>query len=186
MKKFLLLFALCGIAFAACKNTGKINAGEAGEVISDYLDAYPEYETGRFNFGEIKFNSKSEMLELEKYKTLANEGYIDLEQQEGHKKFLSKDSSFVYIVKLADKAADLVLKQSDDKATVKVATYELANEKPVNFNQVNEHQAKVTVTLKKTNTVFAPFQKSGNAHSDFITRTYRLKLDKEAGWQVVK
>jgi len=179
----LILFT---IAFASCKNTGKINADEAGDVITDYLKANQEYKTTRFHFGEIKFNSKSEMLELEKYKTLEGEGYISMTLQEGKKKFLSRDSSYVYFIKLTEKASDFVLKQDEDKATVKVVLYELASEKPVNFNQVNDNNAKVTVSLKKQNTVFAPFQKNQDDNSEFITRTYRLKLDKEEGWKVVK
>ena len=174
------------IAFASCKDVGKINADEAGDVITNYLKANQEYKTARFHFGEMKFNSKSEMLELEKYKKLEDEGYIDMTLQEGKKKFLSKDSSFVYLIKLTDKASDFVLKQDEDKATVKVVLYELASEKPVNFNQVNDNNAKVTVSLKKQNTAFAPFQKNQNDNSEFITRTYRLKLDKEEGWKVVR
>lgn len=179
----LLLFT---IAINGCKDVAKINAEEAGEVITDYLKANQEYKTARFHFGEMKFNSKSEMLELEKYKDLEDEGYISMTLQEGKKKFLSRDSSFVYLIKLTDKASEFVLKQDEDKATVKVVLYELASEKPVNFNRVNDNNAKVTVTLKKQNTVFAPFQKNQNDNSDFITRTYRLKLDKEEGWKVVR
>ena len=62
--------------------------------------------------------------------------------------------------------------------------YILSSEKPVDFSRVNENNAKVTVTLKKENTVFAPFQKNSSDNSDFITKTYRLKLDKEEGWKV--
>jgi hypothetical protein len=174
------------IAFSGCKDVAKINADEAGEVITDYLKANPEYKTTRFNFGEMKFNSQKDMLELEKYKTLANEGYVSLALQESKKKFLSKDSSFVYMIKLTDKASDLILKQDEDKATVKVVIYELASEKPVNFNRVNDNNAKVTVSLKKVNTPFAAFQKDGDDNSNFITKTYRLKLDKEEGWKVNK
>ncbi len=187
MKNLLFsIIALALLTFGACKNVSKINAEEAGDVITNYLKANPEYKTSRFTFGEIKFNSKSDMLELEKYKALANEGYVSLTLQESKKKFLSNDSSFVYLIKLTDKASDLVFKQEDDRATVKVITYELASEKPVNFNQVNDNNAKVTVSLKKVNTVFAPFEKNGTDNSEFITKTYRLKLDKEEGWKVVK
>ncbi|TKC12057.1 hypothetical protein FA048_00105 [Pedobacter polaris] len=187
MKKYTyILVSLFIIAFSACKNVATINESEAGEVIVDYLKGNPEYKTDKFHFGEMRFNSKKDMLELEKYKTLANEGFISLALQEGKKKFLSKDSSFVYIIKLTDKASDLVLKQDDTKATVKVVNYELASEKPVNFSRVNDNNAKVTVSLKKVNTVFAPFQKDNNDNSDFITKTYRLKLDKEEGWKVNK
>lgn len=184
--KALAILVLFTIAFGACKNVGTINESEAGDVIVTYLKGNPEYKTDKFHFGEMKFSSKKDMTELEKYKTLANEGYISLALQEGKKKFLSKDSSYVYMIKLTDKASDLVLKQDEDKATVKVVTYELASEKPVNFNQVNDNNAKVTVSLKKVNTPFAPFQKDGDDNSNFITKTYRLKLDKEEGWKIVK
>lgn len=184
--KALTLLILFTIAFSSCKDVAKINEDEAGQVISDYLKGNQEYKTARFHFGEMKFNSRNEMIELEKYKTLADEGYISMTLQEGKKKFLSKDSSFVYIIKLTDKAKDFVLKQDEDKATVKVVLYELTDEKPVNFNRVNDNNAKVTVSLKKANTAFAPFQKNQNDNSEFITKTYRLKLHKEEGWKVVK
>ncbi len=187
MKTYIFsILALFTIAFTSCKDVSKINADEAGDVITNYLKANQEYKTARFHFGEMKFNSKNEIIELEKYKALEDEGYISMTLQEGKKKFLSKDSSFVYIIKLTDKASDFVLKQDENKATVKVVLYELASEKPVNFNRVNDNNAKVTVSLKKANTVFAPFQKNQNDNSEFITKTYRLKLDKEEGWKVIK
>lgn len=183
--KFLIILSLFVVAFG-CKNLATLNAEEAGEVITDYLKANPEYKTARFSFGEMKFNSSKDMKELEKYRQLANDGYVSLTLQEAKKKFLSKDSSYVYQIKLTDKASDLVLKQDEDKATVKVIQYELASEKPVDFNRVNDNNAKVTVSLKKTNTAFAPFQKDASENSNFITKTYRLKLDKEEGWKVAK
>ena len=182
----LSLLILAVIAFGGCKNVATINESEAGDVIVTYLKGNPEYKTDKFHFGEMKFNSKKEMVELEKYKTLANEGYISMSLVEGKKKFLSSDSSYTYTIKLTDKASEFVLKQDDDKATVKVVNYELSDEKPVNFSRVNDNNAKVTVSLKKVNTVFAPFQKNSNDNSDFITKTYRLKLDKEEGWKVNK
>jgi len=187
MKKYSLIFlSLLILAFSACKDVAKINAEEAGTVITDYLKANQEYKTARFNFGEMKFSSDKDMAELRKYRQLANDGYISLTLADAKKKFLSKDSSYTYLIKLTDKASELVLKQDDDKANVKVVTYELASEKPVDFSRVNDNNAKVTVSLKKVNTPFAPFQKSQDQNSDFITKTYRLKLDKTEGWKVVK
>lgn len=187
MKKYtFILTALITITFGACKNVATISETEASDVIVTYLKGNPEYKTDKFEFGELTFNSRKEMGELQKYKTLADEGFITLTLQESKKKFLSRDSSFVYLVKLTDKASDLVLKQDNDKATVKVVNYELSSEKPVNFSRVNDNNAKVTVSLKKVNTVFAPFQKNSKDNSDFITKTYRLKLDKEEGWKVNK
>ncbi len=186
MKKILYFITFIAIAFTSCKDPATINEAEAGDVITTYLKGNPEYKTDRFYFGEIKFNSKNEMITLEKYKTLANEGFISMALLEGKKKFLSIDSSYTYIIKLTDKSSDLVLKQENDYATVKVIDYILSEEKPVNFSRVNDNNAKVTVTLKKENTVFAPFQKNSSDNSDFITKTYRLKLDKEEGWKVKK
>lgn len=182
----LSLLILAVIAFGGCKNVATINESEAGDVIVTYLKGNPEYKTDKFHFGEMKFNSKKDMVELEKYKALAEEGYISMSLVEGKKKFLSSDSSYTYTIKLTEKASDLVFKQDNDKATVKVVNYELSDEKPVNFSRVNDNNAKVTVSLKKVNTVFAPFQKNSDDNSDFITKTYRLKLDKEEGWKVNK
>ena len=187
MKKlaiYILSFIIIG--FAGCKTKTTINQDEAGKVITDYLKANPEYKTTRFDFGEIKFNSTNEMFELGKYKTLASKGLVTLTLKEAKKKFLSKDSSFVYQINLTDKASSLVLKQDRDKATVKVVGYLLADEKPVDFAQVNSSTAKVTVSLKMITTDFEPFDKDASKNSNFITKTYKLKLSKDEGWKVQK
>ena len=184
--KILLLFVIASLTIIGCKDVAKISAEEAGEVITEYLKVNQEYQTAKFYFGEMKFNSDKDMVELAKYRQLANDNYVSLTLADAKKKFLSKDSSYTYLIKLTDKASDLVLKQDERKATVKVVTYELASEQPVNFNRVNDNNAKVTVSLKKVDTPFAPFQKDQAQNSNFITKTYRLKLDKEAGWKVVK
>ena len=186
MKNTIGLCLLFVLSFAACKNKTTINDNEAGDVITDYLKGNPEYATTHFKYGEIKFNSQREMETLAKYKELAASGYITLELLEQKKKFLSKDSSFVYLIKLTAKSADLVLKQGNDEATVRAILYKLASDKPVNFEQVNSKTAKVTVTLQKENTPFAPFQRDKDENSEFITKTYKLKLDKDEGWKVNK
>lgn len=185
MKKIILATLLSTTLFA-CKNTSTINTEEAGKVIVTYLKGNPEYKTTRFDFGELKFNTEKEYAELENYRQLADEGYITLTLLSSKKKFLSKDSSYVYSAKLTQKASDFVLKQDESKATVKAVTYELTEEKPVDFSKVNDATAKVTVSLKKTNTPFAAFQKKPEENSDFLTKTYRLKYDKEEGWRVKK
>ena len=185
MKKTILTALLITTLFA-CKNTSTINTDEAGKVIITYLKGNPEYKTTRFNFGELKFNSEKEYAELENYRQLAKDGYITLTLLSSKKKFLSKDSSYVYNAKLTQKASDFVLKQDVDKATVKAVTYELTEEKPVDFSKVNDASAKVTVSLKKVNTPFAPFQSKPEDNSEFLTKTYRLKFDKEEGWKVKK
>ncbi|UKT64134.1 hypothetical protein [Pedobacter mucosus] len=187
MKKltiYLLSFVIIG--FAGCKTKTTINQNEAGEVITDYLKANPEYKTTRFDYGEIKFNSTNDMFELGKYKSLATKGLITLSLKEAKKKFLSKDSSYVYQITLTDKASPLVLKQDNNKATVRVVEYKLSDEKPVDFSQVNSTTAKVTVSLKMVTTDFEPFDKDASKNSNFITKTYKLKLSKDEGWKVQK
>ncbi|WP_421941143.1 hypothetical protein [Pedobacter sp.] len=185
MKKLAVyILFLIVIGFAGCKTKTTINQDEAAEVITDYLKANPEYKTTHFKFGEIKFNSTNDMFELGKYKTLASKGLVDLNLKEAKKKFLSKDSSFVYQITLTDKASPLVLKQERDKATVKVIEYVLSDEKPVDFEQVNSSTAKVTVSLKMVGTDFEPFDKDASKNSNFITKTYKLKLSKDEGWKV--
>lgn len=185
MKKTILVILIASTLFA-CKNTSTINTDEAGKVIITYLKGNPEYKTTRFDFGELKFNTEKEYAELENYRQLANDGYITLTRLSAKKKFLSKDSSYVYSAKLTQKASEYVLKQDADKATVKAVTYELTDEKPVDFSKVNDATAKVTVSLKKVNTPFAAFEKKPEENSEFLTKTYRLKYDKEEGWKVRK
>lgn len=185
MKKNILI-ALIATTLFACKNNSSINTEEAGKVIITYLKGSPEYKTTRFDFGELKFNTEKEYAELENYRKLANDGFITLTLLSSKKKFLSKDSSYVYSAKLTQKASDFVLKQETDKATVKAVIYELTDEKPVDFSKVNDATAKVTVSLKKVNTPFAPFQSKPEENSEFLTKTYRLKYDKEEGWRVRK
>ena len=185
MKKTILA-ALLATTLFACKNTSTINTDEAGKIITTYLKGNPEYKTTKFDFGELKFNSEKEYAELENYRQLADEGYITLTLLSSKKKFLSKDSSYVYSAKLTQKASEFVLKQDANQATVKAVTYELTDEKPVDFSKVNDATAKVTVSLKKTNTPFAPFQRKPEENSEFLTKTYRLKYDKEEGWKVRK
>lgn len=183
-RNIIYIITLFIFGFAGCKNKSTINQDEASEVITDYLKTKPEYKSIKFKFGEMRFNSKSDMLDLVKYKNLASKGLVTLTLKEAKKKFLSKDSSFLYQIALTDKAGTWVLKQDGDKATVKAVTYALTDEKPVEFSQVNTSTAKVTVSLKMQPTDFAPFDEDTNENSNFITKTYKLKFDKETGWKV--
>lgn len=180
---FLYLLSAIVMLFGACSDKSTINQSEAGKVITRYLDANPEYKTIQFQYGELKFNSNKEREDLKKYQALKDQGIIDLIMLSQKKQFLSKDSSYVYQVKLTERAQDYVLKQDNGKATVRAVNYVLSD-KPINFEQVNAKNSKVTVTLKKEFTPFGPFEKKDDAFSDFITKTYKLKLDKEAGWKV--
>jgi len=179
------LFIALGFTFiSGCGTETTINDDEAASVISNYLDENPEYKTASFNFGEMKFRQNKDQEELNKYKELEESGYITMDVQEQKKVFLSKDSSFVYLIKLTEKSAPLVLEQGNDKAKVKTIIYEMDNDKPVNFVKTNDNSAKVTVTLVKAETDFYPFDNNKGSNSEFITKTYKLKHKKDEGWVV--
>lgn len=167
-----------------CGTETTINDDEAASVISNYLDENPEYKTASFKFGEMKFRQNKDQEELNKYKELEESGYISMDVQEQKKVFLSKDSSFVYLIKLTEKAAPFVLEQSNDKAKVKTIIYEMDNDKPVNFVKTNDNSAKVTVSLVKVETDFYPFDNNKGSNSEFITKTYKLRHKKDEGWVV--
>lgn len=180
----LVFIALSSIYFSGCGNKTTINENEASDVISNYLENNPEYKTVSFNFGELKFRGHKDQEELGKYKELKDKGYIEMNLQEQKKVFLSSDTSYVYLISLTEKAAPFVLSQAKDKAKIKAIYYILDEAKPVNFVKTNNKTAKATVSLKKIVTDFYPFIESKDSSSDFITKTYKLKLKKEAGWVI--
>lgn len=178
-----ILFIALISFFFACKNETSINQDDASDVITTYLESNPEYKTTTFRFGELKFHSRKDREELNKYKELEEKGLIKMAVDEMKKAFLSKDSIYVYQVTLSDKAAPLVLEQSKGRATVKAVNYILADNKPVNFVKSNDKTAKATVSLKKEPTEFYAFM-TKDSNSDFITKTYKLKFKKDSGWEV--
>lgn len=182
-KTISILFIAAIFIFTSCKNETAINESDASDVISAHLESNPEYKTTTFKFGELKFHSRKDREDLKKYEELAGKGLIQMKLDEEKKVFLSKDSIFVYQVTLSDKAAPLVLEQSNNRATVKAVNYILDDDKPVNFVQSNDKTAKATVSLKIEPTDFYPFLNK-ESNSDFITKTYKLKLKKDSGWEV--
>jgi len=180
-----LLFILFSTIFMnGCGSETSINENEASAVIADYLESNPEYKTTSFNYGEMSFKGEKDQEELRKYEALEDNGLIKMDLIEGKKRFLSKDSTFVYQISLTEKAAPLVISQGKDKAKVKTVNYILDEEKSVNFVKSANKTAKATVTLKREETDFYSFDNSKASNSEFITKTYKLKLKKEAGWVV--
>jgi hypothetical protein len=180
----LMFITLASIYLSGCGNETSINENEASAVIEEYLESNPEYKTITFNFGELSFRSRKDQEELNKYKLLNDQGFIKMSLDEQKKVFLSKDSTFIYIIILAEKSAPLVIDQGKDKATIKSVNYILDDAKPVNFVKSGNKTAKATVTLKKVETEFYPFMKDRASNSEFITKTYKLRLKKDAGWVV--
>jgi len=184
VKKISGLYLLLLAFITSCGNNAVLDQGTAADIVTDYLKANPVYETEKLQLGELKFKSKSDKTELAKYKELEQKGFVEMELQEQKKKFLSKDSAYVYLVSLTDKSKPFVLKQEENKATVKVVEYSLDEDKPVNVDKSNNKTAKVTIMLKKVKNAFSVFYKDKNTGSSFITKTLKLKFKKESGWTV--
>lgn len=178
------LFAAFVTLAAACKDGTSINQDDASEVITEYLESRPEYKTVSFKFGEIRFHGRKDREELNKYRSLEEQGFIKMDLDEQKKRFLSKDSIYTYRVTLAGKSSPLVIDQGKEKAAVIALKYVLDGSKPVNFIKTGNKSAKVTVSLKKEGTAFYPFMDPRESNSEFITKTYKLKLKKDSGWAV--
>lgn len=178
------LFSALTFLALSCQDQTSINQDDASKVIVNYLDNKPEYKTVTFKFGEIRFHGRKDRDELSKYQSLEKQGFIKMTLDEQKKIFLSKDSTFIYQVSLAGKSAPLVISQGKGKASVIAIKYVLDNKEPVNFIKTGNNSAKVTVSLKKEGTEFYPFMDPGESNSEFITKTYKLKLKKGSGWAV--
>ena len=99
----LLFILFITIFINGCGNETTINENEASDVIADYLESNPEYKTASFNFGEMKFKGEKDQEELKKYEALEENGLIKMDLIEGKKRFLSKDSTYVYQISLTER-----------------------------------------------------------------------------------
>ncbi|ACU05869.1 hypothetical protein [Pedobacter heparinus] len=184
MKRIASLCLLFIVFMTACSNNAVLDQSAATAIVTAYLKLNPVYETGRLELGEIKFKSKNDKAELARYRELQDKGFVEMELQDQKKKFLSKDSSYVYLISLTDKSKPFVLKQEQNRATIKVIEYAPDEDRAVSLDKSSNKTAKVTVMLKKVKNAFTVFYKDKNTGSNFITKTYKLKYKKESGWAV--
>lgn len=175
---FLLIF------ISSCSNNADLGQSTASNLVANYLKSNPVYESEKITLGEIKFKSNSDKEELAKFKELSDKGYVEMQLQKQKKKFLSKDSAYTYLITLTNKAKPYLIKQEQNKATLKVMEYALDEEQPASLDKATNKTAKVTVMLKKAQNAFSIFYKDKNTGSEFITKTYKLKYHKKEGWAV--
>ena len=174
-------------ALAACGSDKSISERVALGEVAHYLESNPVYETADIEYGEVKFTRKSDTDLLASYEGLEKGGYVTMELLKERKRFLSKDSTFVYLIKLTDKSIPFVLEKTDKKATVKTVEYALDDTGGAHVEQTGKNRAKATVTLTKTETDFADFAKKGaDNNASFIKKTYSLRFNGETGWEVTK
>lgn len=183
-----LSIACCFTAtLLACGSDKSISERVALAEVAHYLESNPVYETADLDYGEVKFTQKSEAALLASYQSLEKGGYVTLELLKERKRFLSKDSTFIYLIKLTDKSIPFVLEKTDKKATVKAFEYTLDEDGGVHIEQTGKNRAKATVTLTKNETDFADFAKKGaDNNASFTKKTYSLRFNGELGWEVTK
>jgi hypothetical protein len=184
MKKYNSIYILLLFFITSCGNNAALDQSTAADLVADYLKSNPVYEAEKMELGEIKFKSSADKAELAKFKELTSKGYVEMQLQEQKKKFLSRDSVYYYMITLTDKSKPYVLRQEQNKATIKVMEYSLDEGKSATLDKAGNKSAKVTVMLKKVQNAFTVFYNDKNTGSNFITKTYKLKYNKEAGWVV--
>ncbi len=180
-------FAVLLIAMASCGNEKTITERIALAEVTHYLSSNPVYETADMEYGEVKFRKKSDSALLAAYQELEKGGYVTLELLKERKRFLSKDSTYVYLIKLTDKSIPFVLQKTDKKVSVKTFYYELEEDGGIHLEQTGKNRAKATVTLKKRETDFADFMtKNKDSNASFTKKTYTLRFQGDSGWGVTK
>jgi len=183
--KYYLMLLLAVFFLQSCSEKN-LSENRAIHQIETYLSANPMYETADIAYGEVKFRAKADENLLKAYKELESLGYIEIVVEKEHKRFLSKDSAYIYIVKFTDKSIPFILEKGTKKAKVKTYYYELDKSNPVHIEQKGKNKAAAVTSLKKQQTDFYKFSKDKNPHATFIKRDFSLKFDKNEGWVVTK
>lgn len=117
-------------------------------------------------------------------KDLAKEGYINIEEENVKKRFLSKDSIWQFSLSLTEKSLPYVINQKPNKTEVKTIEYQLNKDKEIVFIKKMKKYCVHSCFAKSKNT-FYTFGKDKTSKSNFITRKFKLKYNAENGWQVV-
>ena len=138
---YIPLFAAT-LLWAACGNEKSISDRIALSEIAYYIESNPIYDTANMDYGEIKISQQADSGLLAAYERLERGGYVAMERLKSRKKFLSKDSTFTYLVKLTDKSIPFVLEKTDKKVTVKTFEYTLDEDGGVLVEQTGKKPCK--------------------------------------------
>lgn len=183
----LLLSTILTGLLAACGNKHTLNERIALNEVRFHLENNPVYETTVLDYGEVRFRKKQDSLLLDAYEHLAQYGYATMELVDERRRFLSRDSSFTYNIRLTDRSIPYVLEQTANKVTVKTFDFVLDENEPIHLEQSGKNRAKVTVTLKQQETDFSMFAtRNRAANATFIKKTYNLRFDETAGWRIAR
>src|SRR5690606_3742172 len=84
------LFLLSFVFFISCQSEG-LSVKQAENLVADYIENYPVYESETVRLGEVKYSYRKDLDKIKLIEQLAEDGYLSVEDTKSKKKFLSKD-----------------------------------------------------------------------------------------------
>ncbi|MTG96675.1 MULTISPECIES: hypothetical protein [Myroides] len=184
IKSLLTVFTLVTLFTLTACNNKDISSSRAFDTIGAYLNEKPEFESTTLTLGKKKLRMRKDSLQIEQYKTLEKGGYLEFEDENSKKKWLSKDSIWNVTIKLAEKAHPYVIDQKNDKVTVKTILYTLGDSSNLQLNNNSKKSATASVMLNKEYTPFIALAKDKNPNTKFITKKFKLRYSETTGWSV--
>ena len=184
MKKLIFLsFTVCTII--SCQQSGEISATQAENLVENYLELNPLYETGDFNTTQMRLTTDKDNELITAIQQLENEGLVEINEARARKKWFSKDSVMIITPNLTVAATPYVVKQGKNKTEVKTVVYQLDEKQDVTFENKSKTVATFNAVLLKDKTPFYAFGRDKNPNSEFITRKFKAKYSEEYGWELV-
>lgn len=185
MKFYFSLIVLALSFFTACNSSNQISKDEVSNLIADYLEENPLFETGKFNTNKQKLDSTKDKDLLITIQELADEGLIDINNEKTRKRWFSKDSVYIISPTLTKEALPYLVKQNKNSANVKTIIYKL-NDKGITIEKNSEKVVICNVVLDKEKTPFYNFGKDPYPNTTFITQKFKLKYNEKNGWKIIK
>lgn len=183
MKKFICLLSF--VALAACTSQS-LSVKQATNLINDYIEKNPVFETTTISIGERKLRLNKDATEIDALKSLEQQKLLTLETTDLRKKFLAKDSIWEVNVALTVEASNYIVDQKKAKAEVKTYLFTVQDNSDVELKLNGKTKATAKAKLIKEATPFASLGKDKNPNTAFIVRDFNLKYNEEIGWFVNK
>lgn len=178
-----LLFLFSFLCLISCQSES-LSIKQAQNLVTDYIENYPVYESETIRIGEVKYNYRKDLDKIQLIEQLVEEGYLSVEGAKNKKKFLSKDSLWMAEIGLERPASTYVITQKKNKAELQTYRFVLQEESEISLKMHRKDKASVTIKLFKQPTPFAGLGKDEHPNTTFITRSFDLKYHQDKGWEV--
>lgn len=183
--KNILVLVLFTVFLFSCKESGEITAKQAENLVEEYIEMNPQYETGSFSTNQMRLRSDKDQDLINSLTALENEGLVEINEAKKRKKWFSKDSVMIITPSLTVKATPYVVKQGKNQTEVKTVNY-LPKHQTITFDRKSKTVTTFNTVLIKEKTPFYAFGKDQNPNSDFITKKFKAKYSEEYGWELVE